>query len=88
MEEIIKFITEEVGWELLWKPAAHFALSSGVGLLVYWLTSTTLSRYSSGDMLIQQYPRGVSGIHRFSLFLALSFAIWVHVFEDYTLNWF
>jgi len=88
MDEIVKYITEEVGWKLIWMPAAHFALSAGVGLLVYWLTSTTLSHYSSGDMSIQVFPKVAFGIHRFSFCLALAFAIWFHVLEDYTINWF
>ena len=87
METIIWYI-KDVGWELLWKPALHFALSGFVGLLVYWLTSTTLSRCSHGDTSIQVLPKVAFGIHRFSLFLALAFAIWFHILEDYTLNWF
>jgi len=87
MEEIIKFIFEEIGWKLIWKPAAHFALSGGVGLLVYWLTSTTLSHYYSGQKTLKLLT-GVSGMHRFSFLLAVAFAIWFHILEDYTLNWF
>ena len=88
MEEIIQFIWKEIGWDLLWKPGLHFVSSGFVGLLVYWLTSTTLSHYYSGDMSIQVFPKVAFGIHRFSLFLALSFAVWFHILEDYTLNWF
>jgi len=88
MEEIIRYIVEDIGWKLIWAPAAHFALSGGVGLLVYWLTSTTLLRYSSGGTSIRVFPRVEFGIHRFSFCLALAFAIWVHILEDFVLNWF
>lgn len=88
MEEIIKYITEEIGWKLLWGPAAHFGLSGCVGLLVYWLTSTMLLRYSSGDISIRVLPKVGFGIHRFSLSLALAFAVWFHILEDFVLNWF
>ena len=73
-----------IGWVLIWKPAAHFVSSGFVGLLVYWLTSTTLSK-SSHNIIIFNH---VFGTHRFSLSLALLFAIWVHILEDYTLGWF
>ena len=88
MEEIIRFIIKEVGWELIWKPIAHFVLSGGVGLLVYWLTWTTLSRSSSGDTQTYKLLKGESGIHHYSFLLALLFAAWVHIVEDYILDLF
>ena len=88
MIELADIVLQKVGAELLWKPALHFVSSGSVGLLVYWWTSTTLSRYSHGDTSIQVFPKVEFGIHRFSLSLALVFAIWIHVFQDYTLNWF
>lgn len=75
---------EEAFWDIAWKPVAHFALSGGVGLLVYWLTSTTLLNTSHNILMFNH----VFGTHRFSLSLALLFAIWVHILEDYVLGWF
>jgi hypothetical protein len=86
--EIITWFINDAGWKLIWAPAAHFVLSGCVGLLVYWLTSTILSHYLPGGSSIPIFAKVEFGIHRFSLFLALSFAIWLHILEDYTLNWF
>jgi len=89
MEEIWHLVIEEGWWkDILWKPIAHFALSGGVGLLVYWLTSTMLSRCSYGGIGTHKLLKGGFGIHHFSLSVALLFAIWVHILEDYTLDWF
>jgi len=88
MIELADIVLQKVGAELLWKPALHFVSSGSVGLLVYWWTSTTLLRGCSG---ITGFPRFVgddSGIHRFSFLLALLFAVWFHILQDYTLNWF
>lgn len=72
---------------LVYSPIAHFALSAFVGWLVYWLTLTTLSRGSSTTLRELTSRPGFS-IHHFSLLLALSSSVLVHVLQDYTLNWF
>lgn len=87
MDSIVWYIQENF-WAIIWKGGMHFISSGFVGLLVYWLTSTTLSRYLSGGSSIQVSPKVAFGIHRFSLFLALVFAIWFHILIDYTVNWF
>jgi len=61
--------------------AFHFLLSSCVGWLAYWLTSTTLSHST-----IFQNGVGVFSIHRFSLLVAVCCAVCSHILEDYTLN--
>ena len=68
--------------EALWKGTAHFVLGFFVGLLVYWLTLTILSRISFTKKI------GDSYIHTLALLLALSFCVSVHLLEDYTLNTF
>lgn len=88
MEEIWQVILDVEllkGW---WKAIPHFLLSGSAGLLAYWWMSTTLRRLSSGDTPFHGLPRAVSSIHRYSLLLALSFAIYIHVLEDYILDWF
>ncbi len=80
-------VINNVGWALIWMPAAHFALSAIVGLLVYWLTSTILSFGLSKVSLKGNYHiLGDSFIHRFSLVVALCFSVAVHVLEDYIYN--
>jgi len=59
----------------------HFALGFFAGLLVYLLTLTILSHTRLGGV-------EDSSIHRFSLVVALSCAVAVHILEDYTLGWF
>lgn len=88
MEEITGLILKEGWWNFIWKPVAHFVLSGGVGLLVYWWTSTTLQRSFSGAIGTQNSPMRGFGIHRFSFYLALAFAVFVHILEDYTINLF
>lgn len=88
MDEMLGVVMQE-GWiNFLWKPAAHFLLSGLAGLLAYWWISTTEYRCSYGDTWTPQSLKGDFGIHPYSLYLALSFALWVHVLQDYTLNWF
>lgn len=86
MEAVVELVIKE-GWNLVWKPATHFVFSGGVGLLVYWLTLTILLR-SSGGIGTQKLATGESGMHRSSFCLALLFAIWFHLVQDFTLNWF
>lgn len=88
MEEIIRVVLQEGWFNFIWKPAAHFISSGLVGLLVYWLTLTTLSRSSSGTFGSHRLLKGESGMHHFSFYLALLFAVWFHLLEDFTLNWF
>lgn len=78
----------KIGWEIIWKPALHFLSSGSVGLLVYWLTSTIFSHFSYGSIGILHFGTGGGSIHLFSLLLALSFSVVVHIGEDYTLDWF
>lgn len=83
----VNWVINEIGLALIWMPVAHFALSAIVGLLVYWLTLTILShgRFSIYLKEKQSSNQGFS-IHRFSLVVALCFAVAVHILEDYTLN--
>ena len=85
---MLELIIQEGGYSLLWKPALHFMSSGLVGLLVYWLTSTTLLHGCSGITGFPLSTKDVYGMHRFSFLLALLFAIWFHILQDYTLNWF
>jgi len=86
MDEIVTVVLGEIWY--IWKAAAHFVSSGFVGLLVYWWTLTTLSRLSSGDSGFHRLPKDESGIHRYSFLLALLFAIWFHIMEDYVLDLF
>jgi len=61
----------------------HFGLSCFVGWLAYLLTSTILS-HTIGS---QTSAEG-SSIRRFSLAVALCFAVLAHILEDYMLGWF
>jgi len=88
MGEIWQIAKESGLLDGLWMTIPHFSLSASVGLLVYRWTSITLSRYYFGDTSFRRLQKDVYGIHRYSLSLALLFAVWVHVLEDYTLNWF
>jgi len=88
MEEIWRVGLEELWPALIWKPTLHFVSSGCVGLLVYYLTSTMLQRSLSGDTGTHRLMRGAFSICSFSLLLALSFSVWVHIVEDYTLGWF
>lgn len=78
----------KIGWGLIWKPALHFLSSGSVGLLVYWSTSTIFSRFSYGSIGILHFGMGGVSIHLFSLLLALSLSVVVHIGEDYILDWF
>jgi hypothetical protein len=66
-----------------WMPVAHGLLSGFVGVSVFWLTSTMLSRHFSSKIKI-----GGFSIRGFSLAVASCFAILVHLLEDYTVKWF
>jgi hypothetical protein len=56
--------------------AEHFLLGFAVALLVFWLTQTIFSGVLG------------RGTYRFSLLVALSCAVVVHILEDYLLDWF
>ena len=83
MDEIIGVIIREGWYNFLWKPAVHFVSSGFVGLL---LALTMLSHLHSGQQSTPRLMRGAFSIHQFSLLLACSFAVFVHILEDYTLN--
>jgi len=72
---------------IVYAPIAHFALSAGVGWLAYWLTSITLL-HGPSTILRGLASRSGFSIHRFSLLLALSSSVLVHILQDYTLHWF
>lgn len=78
-------ILYDVGWAIIWMPAAHFALGFSVGSLLYWLTLTILRRgfstTSMGGTCMDD-----SAIYRYSLLLAVLFSVLLHILEDYTLN--
>lgn len=84
----IKLKLQKIGWDIIWKPLLHFLSSGCAGLLVYWLTSTIFSHLSYGDIGILSFGTGGFSIHLFSLVLALSFSVLVHIGEDYILDWF
>ena len=68
-------------WYIVYCEASHFILGLCVGLSVYYLTSTILLHITGLRNLM-----GDSSIRRFSLVVALCFAVAVHILEDYTLN--
>jgi len=88
MEEIWQVVQDVGLLEGWWKAPLHFLLSGSAGLWAYWWMSTTLSRYYFGGISYRKLRKDVYGIHRYSLCLALSFAVYAHVLQDYTLNWF
>lgn len=88
MNRSIKAKLRKIGWSLIWKPALHFLSSGFVGLLVYWWISTTFSRLPYGGIGILNFGMGGVSIHLYSLVLALSFSVVVHIGEDYILDWF
>lgn len=88
MAEIWQIILREGVLADYWKVIPHFLSSGFAGLLAYRWMSITLSRYYFGAISFRVLRKDVYGIHRYSLYLALAFAIFVHVLEDYTLNWF
>jgi len=59
---------------IIYCEASHFALSATVGLLVYWLTLTILSHITGSQDLIPD-----SSIYRYSLVVALCFAVATHI---------
>jgi multisubunit Na+/H+ antiporter MnhE subunit len=61
--------------------AEHFLLGFAVGVLVFWLTSTILSKWFS----IQVTDRFIFIV---LLLLSLSASVAVHILEDFALNWF
>lgn len=70
------------GWRyVLWCLGMHFLLSSFVGLLVYLLTSTILSRTTSFRNGV-----GIFSTYRFSLLVALCWSVSAHILEDYYLG--
>ena len=85
---------------IIYAIVSHFGLGFCVGLLVYWLTQTTLLNISSRSGSIpngSQHHNYIPGlnplpsghfIHNFSLCLALSSSVWFHILQDYTLSWF
>ncbi len=79
MLRIFDYISEAGIGHVIYSTGMHFLLSAVMGLLVYWLTSTTLLVTCSA------YLR-VSFIRRFSLLVALCFAVAAHILEDYWLG--
>lgn len=84
---------------IIYCEVCHFGLAFCVGSLVFWWTRITLLRITSRSYYTTNgFPprscrngsRTVSDrfIHNFSLSLALSFAVFSYVFQDYTLNLF
>ena len=57
----------------------HFLLSSLVGLLVFLLTATILLDIDTGEKRVTD-----SSIYLYSFLVALHFAFWSHILEDYT----
>jgi len=79
MSKVFDYISE-IGLDtVICRVGMHFLLSASVGLLVYWLISTTLSVTCSAYL-------GVSFMHRFSLLVALCYAVAAHILEDYWLG--
>jgi hypothetical protein len=76
---MLDYISEISLGHIIYCEGMHFLLSGSVGLLVYWLTSTTLSVTCSTYL-------GVSFIRRFSLLVALCCAVVAHILEDYWLG--
>ena len=78
----------DIGY-IIYCEACHFALSAFVGLLVWLLTSTILSHitFPTSNCGIRVHLSAVF-IQRFSFCLALSFAVWSHILQDYTLGFF
>ncbi len=57
----------------------HYLVSSLVGLLVFLLTSTILLGIDFGGKGVAD-----SSIYLYSFLVALHFAFWSHILEDYT----
>ncbi len=83
MLEAVNEVMGTIGWEVLWKPALHFVSSGLLGLLVYWLTSTILTRCYCGYLSLGSRRVGFS-IHSFSLSLAVSSSVLLHMLVDFT----
>ena len=79
MLRVFDYISEAGIGHVIYCTGMHFLLSAVAGLLVYWLTSTTLSVTCSAYL-------GVSFIRRFSLLVALCCAVAAHILEDYWLG--
>ena len=79
---------KSIGWGLIWMSLLHFLSSGLAGLLVYWWISTIFSHLSYGGIGILSFGTGGSSIHLFSLVLAVSFSVVVHIGEDYIFDWF
>jgi hypothetical protein len=79
MLRIFDYISEADIGHIVYCSGMHFLLSASAGLLVYWLTSTTLSVTCSAYLC-------VSFIRRFSLLVALCCAVAAHILEDYWLG--
>lgn len=69
-----------------WKAIGHFLLSGFAGLLAYRWMSTILLLSYSGSMFGPHLRKDAFGIPRYLWLLAVSFAIWCHVVEDYIIN--
>lgn len=83
MGEAVQGVMGTIGWDVVWKPALHFVSSGLLGLLVYWLTSTILMRCYCGYLILGSRRVGFS-IHSFSLSLAVSSSILLHILVDFT----
>ena len=75
-------------WPFILKVSLHFLSSGCAGWLAYYLTPITPSQHFSEDTGIPISTKDASSIRWHSLWLALACAIYVHVMEDYVLNWF
>ena len=84
MDELVATVIRE-GWHnFVWKPVAHFLSSGFVGLLAFYATRIILLRLFGS----RTYMRGAFSTSQFSLLFACCFAVFAHMLEDYTLNWF
>lgn len=84
---------------IIYCEVCHFGLGFAVAFVVFWWTRITLLRitsrsyYTTSGFPHRSYKNGFRTIsdrfiRNFSLSLALSFAVFSHVFQDYTLNLF
>ncbi|MGR3295885.1 MAG: hypothetical protein ACUZ8A_06625 [Candidatus Bathyanammoxibius sp.] len=74
-----------IGWEVIWKPALHFVSSGLLGLLLYWLTLTMLTRYFSKCFSLRLGKVEFS-THSFSLLLSVCSGILLHLYVDFSFS--
>lgn len=71
-------------WGVIWREAAHFALSATAGWLAYWWILTTRPLICSGER-----GAGLTGAlctNGCCWLLVLSFSVTAHLLEDYALG--